>query len=157
MFVLGELENTANYLMNAAFSGSTLKTYSSTHNKYLDFCKQHTFSPLPATDNILSLFVASLHREGFKGSSIRVYLSGIRNLHILNNFPTPVYFPRLQLNIKGSIKVSSPPSRKLPITFPLLEKLCKKNRFYRRLVNAHMCDVHCFLWLFTVRRIMYHR
>ena len=52
--------------------------------------------------------------------SIRVYLAGIRGLHVMQGFPVPIYSERLQLALKGAQKLSSPPDRKAPITFKIL-------------------------------------
>lgn len=70
-----------------------------------------------------------LYKKELKGSTIRVYLSGVRNSHILRGFKNPLGGERLKLALKGTLVLSPPPNRKLPITFSILEKMfevCKK-------------------------------
>lgn len=114
------LKETADKLFRAAYAPSTLKTYSSAQKKFIDFCLFYELEHLPANNETLELYVAYLHTLNFKGSSIRVYLSAIRNLHIMSKYDPPIYTPRLQLIIRGAVRLSGPINRKLPITYTVL-------------------------------------
>lgn len=120
------LDKTTNKLVNAALKDSTLKTYSSAQRKFISFCEEHNLTSVPASNETLSLFISNLHEQGFKGSSIHVYLSGIRNLHITKDHVPPVLSPKLKLQLKGANNLSAPTIRKLPITFDLLCKMIHK-------------------------------
>ena len=81
-------------------------------------------SPLPASEWTLILFITELSRS-LKASSIKVYLSGIRSLHVENGFDNPLKNrPRLEQVLRG-IKLSQGldirPRR--PITVSLLRSL----------------------------------
>jgi len=69
------------------------------------------------------LYVAFLFEQGLKGSSIKVYLAAIRNLHIKCGFSNPTQSLRLKMAVKGASALSLPPQRKLPITYDILCKM----------------------------------
>jgi hypothetical protein len=110
-------------LVEAGLKPSTQKTYLSAQKCYIKFCDSLALTPVPTSNAILLLFVASLHARNLKGSSIRVYLAGVRNLHVCRGIDYPEYSPQLQLALKGSVNLSGPPSRKLPITFVVLSEI----------------------------------
>lgn len=103
-----------------------MRTYSSTQRRFLAFCEDNHFVPLPASNETLSLFVSFLFDEGLKGSSIQVYLSGVRNLHINAEHTPPVLSPKIKLQLKGANRLSGPVNRKFPITFDILCKIIKQ-------------------------------
>ena len=78
---------------------------------------------------MLCYFVACLGQEGLSHSSIKTYLSGVRQLHISMGFPEPAVraMPRLCQVIKG-VQVSQgkqgrTPKARLPITPNILWKM----------------------------------
>jgi hypothetical protein len=58
-----------------------------------------------------------------KGSSIRVYLSVIRSLHVNAGVAYIGNTPRMLMALKGANVLSSPPARKDPITFDILYRM----------------------------------
>ena len=64
-------------------------------------------------------------------------------MHIYNGYSNPLGGPQLSLALKGALKCSAPPSRKLPINYPLLCKLCQKSEmclgFYGCLRSGEFC------------------
>ena len=80
---------------------STRRTYSAAQRRFLEFCfwsgQVHSGgSPLPASEWTLILFITELSRS-LKASSIKVYLSGVRSLHVENGFDNPLTNrPRLE-------------------------------------------------------------
>jgi hypothetical protein len=140
-FVLvAELKETASVLMSAALKPNTHRTYSSAQNKYLNFCAAYNLEALPASEDTLLLYVAFLFDLKLKGTSIRVYLAAVRSLHIYSGVPYPVETFRLRLAVKGALTQSSPPQRKLPITFSVLVKLLSvlASRFDYKMISACM-------------------
>ena len=111
-------------LIENSLKPSTRMTYISGWNKFLEFCKKYNQIPLPASEDTLIYFVAHLHSLNLKGSSTKVYLSAIRNQHIVNNYPNPTLSDRLNLALRGASVMSTNPDRKHPITYSLLCKLC---------------------------------
>ena len=113
-------------LMENSLQPSTRHTYLSAVHKYLKFCNECDFKTLPATDYTLELFVCYLFQNKLKASSISVYLSGVRNLHIENGFPPPGRSETLKKLLAGAKKLSGPPDRKFPITYPILCSMCSQ-------------------------------
>ena len=62
----------------AALASSTQSTYKTAEHRYLSFCTSFHITPLPATEATLCYFVACLGQQGLAHSTIRGYLSGVR-------------------------------------------------------------------------------
>ena len=90
----------------AALTSSTHKTYKATEHKYLSFCNEFSITPIPTSENVLCYFAACMAQQNLSASTIRTYLSGIRQLQIAGGFPDPLtdHMPRLHQVLKG-IKV----------------------------------------------------
>ena len=108
-----------------AISNSTRRTYSAGERRYLGFCTICKWDPLPASDFMLSAFVAHIAGR-VKPGTVRVYLAAVRNLHLDLGMPDPtadaVLLPRVT---KGVSRAHSPGlSRpRLPITATVLRQL----------------------------------
>ena len=100
-----------------------MKTYSSAQNRFLRFCNEYKFIAYPVSETTLLYYISYLFKEGLKGSTIRVYLSAIRNLNIMHDCPAPVHTPKILLALKGAVTLSNPPIRKLPITFDIIQQI----------------------------------
>ena len=68
---------------------STQRSYSSSQKSYLQFCREASLQPLPASETVLCYFTAYLAKEGLKHWTIKAYLSGVRFLHIAENQADP--------------------------------------------------------------------
>lgn len=121
---LSELRDHARDLVRRGIRGSTAKTYSVAQKRYLDFCASYGLEALPASESTLLNYVAFLDKEGLKSSSMRVYLSSIRALHIDEGLGNPLD-KCLQLSkaLKGLDIAAAPATQKLPITLDVLSKL----------------------------------
>jgi hypothetical protein len=115
-----DLGTVAERLVDSGLKPSTLKTYASAQRSYIKFCDDHALVAVPTSNSTLLLYVAHLFARGLKGSSIKVYLAGVRNLHVSRAIPFPEYSPQLQLALRGAVNLSAAPIRKLPITFVVL-------------------------------------
>ena len=108
---------------------STHKTYEVAERRYLTFCNSFSLRPLPTSEEILCYFVACLGQQGLAHTSIRTYLSGVRQLQIAHGFKDPGIdqMPHLKQILRGvkaergkEGKASHP---RLPITPAILRKL----------------------------------
>ena len=116
----------------SALSSSTHKTYKAAEKRYLQFCSNFSVSPpLPVSENILCYFVACMGQEGLACSTIRTYLSGIRQLQVAASFQDSHIdqMPRLNQVLRG-IKVQAArtgrqPRARLPIIPIIPSILCK--------------------------------
>ena len=103
-------------------SCNTKRTYSSAQKRFLNFCERFGLlnengSAIPASEMTLLRFVASLSST-CQASSIRVYLSAVRSLHIQNGAEDPLLgCLRIPLVLKG-LRRGQPSNRpsKIPIT-----------------------------------------
>ena len=123
------LDQAVRQYYEAALTPSTHKTYRAAEHKYLTFCNNFSVSPLPTSENILCYFAACLGQEGLASSSIRTYLSGIRQIQLAAGFSDPLidHMPQLHQVLKG-IRVQAAqngrsPRPHLPITPSILHKL----------------------------------
>lgn len=123
------LDSAVQNYFRAALAPNTHKTYKAAERRYLAFCESFGITPLPVVENILCYYVACLGQQGLAHSSIRTYLSGVRQLQISHGFKDVNFeqMPRLRQIIKGvqieqgrQGRVSHP---RLPITPSILRKL----------------------------------
>ena len=91
--------------MSMAWAPSTIRTYSSVQRQFLSLCKQFgrvnpDKSNLPASEITILRFIAYAGRR-LAASSVRNYLSAVRNLHLVLGFPDPLEgLPHVPLVIK---------------------------------------------------------
>ncbi len=123
---------------------STRASYNSATRSFITFAiTYHCLAPdgslLPASEDTLMLFATFL-ASSLKPQSIKVYLYGVRNLHLEHGFPDPLtdalLLRRLLRGIKR-LKGTSSDSR-LPITPSLLRR-------FRSLLHLTHYD-HLMLW-----------
>ena len=103
VFAVDDLQATSAMLMAAALKPNTQGTYTSAQNRFVNFCSTFNLPVMPTTEDILLLYIAHLFDSGLKGSSIRVYLSAVRSLHVYRGFQYPTGMLRLQLALKGAM------------------------------------------------------
>ena len=120
------LEDRCWHFLVQGLAPSTRKSYASGRRKFYDFCRHagrlhQDGSPCPAEEWTLCLFVSFL-ADSVQHSSIKVYLSAVRSLHIEQGFPDPlINCLRLQRVLRG-IKRSqgSSATQRLPVTDSIL-------------------------------------
>ena len=64
-----------------------------------------------------------MHSKGLKGQTINSYLSAVKSLHLFQGYEYPCKTLLLASSIKGAQVLSTPVSRKLPVTFDILQEL----------------------------------
>ena len=109
-------------------ASSTQRTYSSAQKRYLEFCNNHALPPLTVYEHQLCRFVSFLGDQGLAYSSLKGYLSAIRNLQISYNYPDPNIsrIPKLEQVLRGIKRQNATANTKrerLPITPDILIKL----------------------------------
>lgn len=103
------------------FAINTKKCYESHLRSYLQFCETLKVTPVPATDDVLSMYAAFLARR-LRPASIRQYLNVIRLLHLEANLPNPCLNNWiLSTTLKGIDREKGcPVNRKAPISPEML-------------------------------------
>ena len=106
----------------AALVPATHKTYKVAEHRYVSFCESFGINPLAVLKDTLCYYVACLGQQGLAHSSVRKYLSGVRQLQNAHGFKDINYdkVPRLWQIIKG-VKIDQgrkgqTPHHHLPIT-----------------------------------------
>jgi site-specific recombinase XerD len=78
---------------------------------------------LPIAPIAIALFVSHMHNQRYAASTIETYGSAIGYVHKLHGLPDPTDNFLVRKAIVGAKKEGNMPDIRLPITFPLLEKL----------------------------------
>ena len=109
-----------------SLAASTWKTYKTAQADYLAFCRSVQTSLLPASEDLLILYAAQLSTR-LLHSSIRSYLSAVRNLHIMHgcgdSMAGRLKFEQFMKGIKRINPSSS--DRRLPVLPFILTKVCQ--------------------------------
>ena len=100
---LDTVDQDVEHYFSRGLATTTHKTYQAGQRYYLEFCEQVTVSPLPASESTLRRFVTVLANNGIAHSTVKVYLSATRQLHIAKGLPEPRMekMPRLSQVLKG--------------------------------------------------------
>ena len=121
---LDTLEATSRMLVQSGLRIRTRRTYSSAQRCYLRFCDDHGLVPIPCSEDTMLLFIAYLHTNNCKSSTIRVYKAAVRSLHIEEGYGDPTEkFLRMKQALRGIDVISDNPVKKFPITLDILCKL----------------------------------
>ncbi|XP_068743127.1 uncharacterized protein [Montipora capricornis] len=138
------LERQCQFLLAHGLADSTRRSYASGQRKFVNFCahlgKLHpSGSPCPTDEWTLCLFATFL-AGSVQHSSIKVYLSAVRALHIEEGFPDPlVNCLRLQRVLRGIKRTQgSPEAQRLPITDHILMIIFRS-------LDLSIFD-HCMFW-----------
>ena len=102
---------------------STHKCYQTGQLRYLSFCRQLSINPVPTTERTLLLSTTYLAKEGLAYTSIKVYISAIRNMHITlghHHSYSQQLTPYLEQVLQGIQLRSNPQRKRLPITVDIM-------------------------------------
>ena len=114
---ISRLEDVASELCEASLANSSRKTYTAAQKVFMDFYRSCGKTPIPASKQLLILFVADLSLRVCY-STARTYLAAVRHLHISHDYGDPLAGRLwLELVLKG-LKRHRPRAqdRRLPIT-----------------------------------------
>ena len=97
------MDRDVEHYFSRGLATATPMTYQAGQRHYLEFSEQATIPPLPASESTLCRFVTVLANKGIAHSTIKVYLSATRQLHIAKGLPEPRMekMPRLSQVLKG--------------------------------------------------------
>ena len=123
---ISELDEHSKDLVNSGIRATTQKTYNSAQKSYLEFCNLYHLIPLPATEQIILWYIAYLNLKKLSPSTVHVYLSALRSLHVMSDLAPPdIFTPKVKLSLKSIAEASPPPVQKHPITYSLLSNMFK--------------------------------
>ena len=145
------MEKLVQFYFTKGLAPSTQRTYKAAQERYLKFCRDGNFDPLPLTQSMLCAYVSFLANDNLKHSTLKVYLSAARNLQISAGMPDPfggVAFHQLQQVMRGIKRAEAEKGvgakQRLPITPVLLKKLwevwsCKREEHDTKMLWAACC------------------
>lgn len=112
------------FLQSQAIAPSTRRVYNTAISRFICFCTSRQRSPLPATEDLLRLFSASL-TSNLAYKSIKLYLAAVRFYHVENGFHDPfTNAPQLQLLLKGIKRtLGNHTHHRFPVTMAVLRQL----------------------------------
>ena len=121
-----ELRHKAVQFLANGLATTTRATYAAGQQRFAAFCQTFNASPIPATEHTLLLFATHLATSNIAHTTIKVYISAIRHVHVsagLHAKFNSQLAPRLQLILKGIQRNQSisPPQE---LIYQLPYKLC---------------------------------
>lgn len=126
--------STLKELWSASIAPSTRRSYNTGFDKYLQFLllagiiiSVH-IPTLPVSEEYLIQFVAYCYSSDIAYSTIKLYICGVRHICLERNIPYPNTheMPRLHSVLNGVKRLRTRPAKtRLPITFDILERMCK--------------------------------
>ena len=109
---------------------STYRTYVSGIQQYIAICEQLHTEPTPTSEQLLCRFCTILANKGSSHSTIKVYLSAVRQLHVQRSqcMPTISAMPRLCQVLRGIKMVQASTGKaaqhqRLPVTPEILRRI----------------------------------
>ena len=136
-------------LLSHGIAQSIAATYEMGKRHYMNFCLQFHISSLPLSEETLCHFVVFLSLKSLTYQTIKLYLSAVCHLQIINRLPDPSLssFPRLGYVLQGIHRtgITRQSHRScLPITPELLHVICQvwlahPPDFTRSCCGLHSC------------------
>ncbi|XP_065199234.1 uncharacterized protein LOC135830933 [Sycon ciliatum] len=125
-----------------AIAPTTRRTYTTGERKFTQFCALQRWTPMPATDTMLSCFAAHL-TQSVQPQTIHVYMAAVRNMHLEAGFRDPtmnaLLLPRVMRGIKRTVTDPATQRTRLPITIDLLRKLLNQLSLDQRRHQQDKC------------------
>ena len=136
---------------------STRGTYKAAQDRYLKFCRDGRFKPIPDTQSVLCAFVSFLaYKNKLKHSTLKIYLSAVCRLQIAGSLPDPfagVAFPQMDQVMKGikwhEAERGMGKRQHLPISPAILNRLWGVWSEHKEDYNTKMIGAECCLCFFA--------
>jgi integrase/recombinase XerD len=94
-------------LILAARSTATHKKYNSLWSQFVTFCVGKRVPYLPAASSSVLLFIAELHQSPSKISSVRVFITVIRQRHVEKSLPDPTASHLVAKAVEGALRIAA--------------------------------------------------
>lgn len=127
---LDQLRQAAGELVVSGIRSSSQQTYSYGQNLYCAFCQVYGLRAMPATEDILMMFVTYMFLcKGLKYDTIHVYLYSVRSMHIEHGYYSPLDNRTRLDRVLRAVKLQQGDSKKRKLAFTL-ELLIKVKCFH---------------------------
>ena len=113
-------------LFTAGLAESTQRAYRSGSNRYQRLCQEANLTPYPASEPVVLLFIAHLHKARLAHGTVKSYLAAIHYEQIRRGLGNPSIhdMPQVEYVLKGVKKATPACTRtRLPITPDILRAL----------------------------------
>ena len=148
------------FYFNKGLAPSSQRTYKSAQERFLKFCHQKNFTPIPVTQTLLCSYVSYLAHDGLKHATIKVYLSAVRQLQISQGQRDPFggeVWPQLDQVMRGIKRVGAEKGitkrERLPISPGILSQLKQVWSPSGHTHNTKMIWAACTLCFFAFLRV----
>ena len=116
---------------SSGIASSTSRVYRAGINRYLGMCHELCIPATPTSEDVLCKFVSYLALNNISIGTIKVYLAGVRQLHVSGGYPPPNTAEMAKLaQVMRGIKISQAVSNgtttarhRLPITPEILRQI----------------------------------
>ena len=115
-------------LLGASLSTTSLNTYRRPWQLFRQFCSDrlHSQGPIfPISTDHLALFIAFLSEQKYAASTFSTYISALSFPHRLASLLDPTKMDMIQLALRDYSKMNPSHDTRLPISWPLLEKIIR--------------------------------
>ena len=110
--------------IEGAYAPSTIRSYKSNFEQFIQFCEGIKASPLPAEPQDVARYISKLTASGLKSSSIRINVAAISSIHKLNLLNDPTQHPMVKIEVRRMHRTLGRFSQQaFGITTPILEKM----------------------------------
>lgn len=110
--------------IEGAYAPSTIRSYKSNFERFIQFCEDIEVSPLPAEPQDVARYISKLTASGLKSASIRIIVAAISSIHKLNLLNDPTQHPIVKIELRRMHRTLGRFSQQaFGITTPILEKM----------------------------------
>ncbi len=110
--------------IDGAYAPSTIRSYRTNFERFIQFCENYDTCPLPADSQDVARYVSLLTKSGLKSSSIRIMIAAISSIHRLNLFNDPNQNPAVKIELRRMHRTLGRYSQQaFGITIQILEKM----------------------------------
>lgn len=90
--------------IEGAYAPATIRAYKSNFEKFISYCQLLNISSVPATNETVTSYIASLSDGTLKSSSIRLGVAAISAIHRINRLPDPTKDPEVALELRRTFR-----------------------------------------------------
>jgi len=124
---IDDLSAAVGHFMSNSMSPATRSAYKTDLKQYLEFCHRYKLNPLPASEDTVCKFIASMALEGMAVATIQRKMTTINQLHFAHKETSPTGSYRVTqclLGIKKELGTGQKKAKALMLAD--LRKICKK-------------------------------
>ncbi len=112
--------------IDGAYAPATIRAYKSNFERFIEFCQNESLLAIPANQETVASYIKTLSNGKLKSASIRIAVASISAVHRLNEYPDPVNFPNVKIELrKMHRKLGRGSKQAMGINLETLDKMLK--------------------------------